>query len=157
MRKVLLLGPQRCRARPRPRKPHPVGPLLRGSTSRQADEKRRVKGRGKPLNWTGAWGVLVAVTGGRITFRKERQTTGDAMQYDTPNGGSLPSPSSRLASLLALLMLLSALGTRLLSREPPGAADVQHPSRADISRLFFPRVQSNTFIRLEWEISTRKT
>ncbi|KAJ1177276.1 hypothetical protein NDU88_002537 [Pleurodeles waltl] len=98
---------ERCRACPHPRKPHPVGLLPRGSTSRQADEKRRVKARKKPLNWTGARGALVAATGGRITFRQEQQTTGDAMQYDGPDGWALPSPSSWLASLLTLLSALA--------------------------------------------------
>ncbi|KAJ1211179.1 hypothetical protein NDU88_006540 [Pleurodeles waltl] len=56
-----------------PRKPHPVGLLSRGSTSRQADKKRQVKAREKPLNWTAVRGALVAATGGRITFRQEQQ------------------------------------------------------------------------------------
>ncbi|KAJ1104921.1 hypothetical protein NDU88_002329 [Pleurodeles waltl] len=45
----------------------------------------------------------------------EQQTTADALQYDVPVGGALPSPSSRLASLLALLALLSSLNFSALS------------------------------------------
>ncbi|KAJ1205638.1 hypothetical protein NDU88_001066 [Pleurodeles waltl] len=37
----------------------------------------------------------------------EQQTTSDALQYNAPVGRVLPSPSSRLASLLALLSALN--------------------------------------------------
>ncbi|KAJ1154525.1 hypothetical protein NDU88_007276 [Pleurodeles waltl] len=45
----------------------------------------------------------------------EKQTTGDVLQYDAPVGGALPSPSCRLASLLVLLSLLSALNFSAVS------------------------------------------